>query len=657
MTARLQEQLWTKFSLDESLTTSAARGLDLVLATMRTGTLTLVTGKDKAWVSGSRITITKDWSRIADEALAHRKAIESGNKHALPLVANLPSGLSDGAPDVLVTYILLWDAVANTDDNRQSVASLHALLCTSASAERLTQCARQKHEQLRLQAQDHAKALLALGQSLGPSLGVVASNTDMLAAQATGNETREQIDQIRKASGELMLAVESALDYAQSESGGAIIEQQAFDLSNMLSILVSEFRPSAAEKGIDFQLRVPPQIPRWVTGDRRRTQQVLANLTRNAIASTSGGKVILDVHMATTGVLHAEISDSGRGIPQEELGSIFLPFALGTENAGAFSPGAGLSLATARSVLSRMDGRIAVNSALGEGSTFIVDIPLSVTPPPDPSASTREPAAPPSSIALPPRSARGKSATTSRVLLAEDCAINQRLVKAMLKHLGAEVELVNNGQLAVERSLSGEFTAVLMDGQMPGMDGLTAIKEIRQREAASNATPIAIVALTARAEAGDRETWFRAGADDYINKPVRLTSLKAMLDRWVTPRSKKYTSAVDEFALRSLASDEGADFVAELVNLFREDAPLRLTKMRAAVEQNEMPELALQAHALKGGALNLAASRLSGLASDVEDLARDGDAAAAARLVLEIEREYGEVEHALKRQLAALKPS
>jgi signal transduction histidine kinase/DNA-binding NarL/FixJ family response regulator len=659
MTLAKGDRLLSGFALSDSVTITASRCLPIAQATIRSGRLTLVSTK-KTWIAGEAMDM-RTVSSIVDRVTATKSHAAAGVYGAWPVLTSLPSAVSDGGPDQRVAYVLLLTMDGGSlvsEEERAQLDDLLALLSVSASGERLAKHAASLQTNLDSYRQDNAASLLALSHTLRSPLSLLASHAELLATKSAEAEASEQVDQIRGASRELLKVVSGVLDYATLEAGVAVLDEQEFDLTSMLSALMAEFRPLSADRGLQLELRLHPQTARWIIGDRQRTQQVLANLVSNAIKFTQKGKVSIHVNMNESGTLRAEISDSGRGIPEEELSFLFRPFAQIAGGLAGSPSGGGLGLATARGVLACMGGQISVQSTVGVGSTFCVEIPVGVASSPASSVlrldlSLQPELAPMSvrrpGISLPPPTARHVRVARVQVLVAEDCVVNQRLIKAMLSHHNFAVEVVANGQAAVSRCLSGEFVAVLMDWQMPVMDGLTAIAEIRRLESETKRPPIGIVALTANARPADREACLRAGADDYLSKPISLAALRAVIERWIAPRSEVYAGAVEESVLETLRASEGREFVAELVGIFGGDAPLRIAKLRVALELSDTQELALQAHALKGGAGNLGANKLSRLAADVELLAREGDLAAAARLVLEIEREYASVAAALKR--------
>jgi CheY-like chemotaxis protein/HPt (histidine-containing phosphotransfer) domain-containing protein len=258
----------------------------------------------------------------------------------------------------------------------------------------------------------------------------------------------------------------------------------------------------------------------------------------------------------------------------------------------------------------------------------------------------------PSRRAARPRATPGDQA--SYVLLAEDYPVNRMVAIAMLERSGYRVEAVGNGKEAVEASSRVSYAAILMDVQMPEMDGYEATAEIRNREGTGRRTPI--IAMTASAMKGDREKALAAGMDDYITKPVRREDLDAVLRRWISrpeppARDDGEVPAVDLSVLESRRgpqSDEEPDKLARVVLLFIEDVPVRLESLRRAVERGEAQEVEETAHLLKGGSGYMGAARMAEICARLQELGDSGDLARAPELLDALEEEFGRVCPALQ---------
>jgi CheY-like chemotaxis protein len=281
----------------------------------------------------------------------------------------------------------------------------------------------------------------------------------------------------------------------------------------------------ARAKGLRFELVLEPSVPHHVHGDARRISQVLLNLASNAVKFTVAGTVSIRVHAdaLTDGPCRVSvaIADTGIGIDPKLVDHMFEPFTQADVSTTRVYGGTGLGLAIVRELVELMGGSVGVESRLGEGSVFTLELEL------DPPLSATGSAASTSSTALEP--ARWRS--TPLVLVAEDGPVNQVVAIRTLERCGCKVEVAANGLEALARLEAQTFDAVLMDCQMPLLDGYEATQELRRREPEGVRTPV--IAMTAHAMQGDRERCLAAGMDDYVSKPLRRDDLLAALSRWV----------------------------------------------------------------------------------------------------------------------------
>jgi CheY-like chemotaxis protein len=276
--------------------------------------------------------------------------------------------------------------------------------------------------------------------------------------------------------------------------------------------------PGAAEKGLALSCTVSEAVPAWVMADPMRLRQVLTNLVSNAIKFTEAGEVAVRVGHAPDGggELRVEVEDTGIGIAPAQQERIFEEFVQADTALTRRAGGTGLGLAISRQLVELMGGSMRLRSVPGMGSTFGFTIAA-------PAAGGPEEAARPGpagdAASLPPL----------RVLLAEDNATNQDLVKAYLRDAGHSVEVVTNGTGAITAAAAGRFDVVLMDVQMPGVDGLAATRAIRDMPGPAGRVPI--IALTANAMPSDRDACFAAGMSDYLAKPIDVAALHRALHR------------------------------------------------------------------------------------------------------------------------------
>ena len=334
-------------------------------------------------------------------------------------------------------------------------------------------------------------------------------------------EAREQLRVAQSAAQSLNAILNEILDLSKIEAGKMVLESIPFDLQETLREAVRIFEIAAREKNLRLEVAVTPECPAWVRGDPVRLRQILINLLGNAMKFTFHGEVRLAVSPGAAGVLRFDVIDTGIGIPKEKLQSIFEAFTQADGSHARRFGGSGLGLAITRRLVGLMSGNISVKSEVGQGTRFTVELPLPEASQPAPAASC----AVPSVADIPPLN----------ILVAEDNRVNQTVIKGMLRRQGWTATLVENGAQAYERFLEKSFDVILMDVQMPEVDGLEATALIRaeERRRALNRTPV--IAFTAHASRSQHEECLACGMDAVITKPVDLTTLLTVVIKTVRP--------------------------------------------------------------------------------------------------------------------------
>ncbi|MBN8733354.1 MAG: response regulator, partial [Acidobacteria bacterium] len=333
---------------------------------------------------------------------------------------------------------------------------------------------------------------------------------------------REFASIIRGSAHSLLTIVNDVLDLSRIEAGKMVFAHEPFSLEAVCHDSIDLLRPRALEQDISLLLDYPASLPRHFLGDGARIRQVVVNLVGNAVKFTPSGSVTLRVSAATQGDLcrvRVEVCDTGIGIAPDMLPRLFEKFTQADSSNSRRYGGSGLGLSISRSLIARMGGEIGADSEPGRGSRFWFELPLPLTdvhPPPSPGRAAIEPL---------PR---------ARVLVVEDNRINQLVVARMLARLGLEIDTAGDGQEALHRVAQSPFDLILMDCQMPGMDGYEATMAIRRSELPSHHTPI--IALTANAMDGERQRCLAAGMDDYLSKPVEIGHLSHVLARYLKPQ-------------------------------------------------------------------------------------------------------------------------
>ncbi|MFC3231038.1 ATP-binding protein [Marinibaculum pumilum] len=383
------------------------------------------------------------------------------------------------------------------------------------------------------EAANEAKSrfLANMSHELRTPLNGLLGFADLLAVRPLDPEAREYLQHIRGAGSDLLALVNDVLDYNRVETGAVRLEIVPFDLHALLEQLRQRALPRAAAKGLAVRAELAPDLPCAVRGDPLRLRQVLGNLLDNAVKFTDRGTVTLTAEllarMDQTVELRFSVADTGAGIPPEALPTLFDRFTQADNSTTRRYGGSGLGLAIVRSLVALMDGQVSVASTPGAGSTFRATVVLQAADPADLPALRHRAAAPPAAAAA----AAAAGAVPARILVAEDNAANQRLFGTLLSAAGYRVEVVADGQAALDALRQSRFDLVLMDGQMPVLDGLETARRIRA--AGSSWSSVPILALTADALAGDRNAYLEAGMDDYLTKPVDLRELLGKVESWI----------------------------------------------------------------------------------------------------------------------------
>jgi len=312
------------------------------------------------------------------------------------------------------------------------------------------------------------------------------------------------------------------LDAARLETGQLRIEIAAFDLASAIDSVTQRMAARAREKGLAFEVDVAPGLPARVESDPQRLRQILAYLLDNAVKFTTSGKVRLEVSAVDkpAAALLFRVIDTGPGIDPVAAAVLVQPFTQGDSTAARSHSGVGLGLTLVYRLVNLMGGSVGVESTRGGGSTFWFVLPAK-------------------GVVDEPR----LTVRPGHILIVDDNPVNQMVAARAVHNLGCTSQVVSGGEAALEALSHGGFNLVLMDCQMPVLDGYQSTRLIRQREAALHrGGRIPVVAMTANALAGEHELCIEAGMDDYLTKPIRMASLARTIERWV-PAAKKENAA------------------------------------------------------------------------------------------------------------------
>jgi PAS domain S-box-containing protein len=481
-----------------------------------------------------------------------------------------------------------------------------------------------------------------------PMNGVIGMMQLLLETSLTTEQRRYA--EVAQTSGQALLAlIDNILDLSKIEARKVTLEKRAFHLLDTVENVSQLLGVQAQTKGLRLATRISPEIPQLLRGDPHRLQQVLTNLTANAIKFTERGGVTLEAAVEGQGekqvTIAFRITDTGIGMRPEEIARLFQPFTQADASTTRRYGGTGLGLTISKQLVEMMGGRIGVQSLPGMGSTFWFTVALEKA-----QADATPPAAP---------QATGPIKNTDpdlRILVVEDNVVNREVLLAQLKLLGYKAVAVENGVEAVEAVTRGGFHLVLMDCQMPVMDGFEATLHIREL----GHSDIPIVAITADAMPADRNRCLQAGMNDYLAKPVDFQRLSAVLGRWL-PRGENGRAALPppsqpterpvkvfdgDALLRRVLGDR--KLAGTIVQSFLKDCPSQFKALRERIAAADGPAAGKQAHALKGAAATVSAEALAALAGAIEQAGIEGQMERCASLLSRAAKEYYDLRGALE---------
>lgn len=505
-----------------------------------------------------------------------------------------------------------------------------------------------KLELMRFEAMDAAKKAEAASQAkteflanmsheLRTPMNGIIGMAEMLLDSELDEDQLENAKTLHGSSENLLNILNDILDISKIEAGELDIEIVPFDLGTAMQQIAQLFLPLATDRGIALQLQDSSDTPAVVLGDLGRIQQVLRNLVSNALKFTEEGSISIVTKTTMNSnnpTLYFAVEDTGIGIPKDKLGTIFEKFTQADASVTRKFGGTGLGLAITQQLVELMGGEIGVDSLEGEGSTFWFKIPLMV-------ASDEET---PVNLYEDKQDDKEENLHLDlKILAVDDHPVNQVFAKKLLKKLGfTHIDLAEDGRQALDMIAANDYDIVLMDCQMPEIDGYQAATMLRESEEGTG-RHLPVIALTANAMVGDREKCLKAGMDDYLSKPIKPAKLIALIQKWASPKHENSTVVEEEVANQdetdtvidwdhlAMFTDGDKDEEAELFEMFVGYAEQSLEALKSATGSDQNENWKKAAHKLKGSAANFGAVTFAEQCAEAES-----NAAADTQIKLEI---------------------
>ena len=569
-----------------------------------------------------------------------------------------------GQNQILVSILVAYGVIALLAARRMTMNTVEAIKMrfelTAISDERTrTQLAAQSAERAT------AQFLANMSHELRTPINGILGLTELVLESTLNVDQRRRLQIVQRTGADLLALLSELLDFAKIEAGKIELEFLDFDLRERIAELVELWRERARRKGLILHVVMPAELPARVCGDAVRFAQILNNLLSNAVRFTAQGSITVEGQIEPPATadpptvirLRFRVIDTGIGIDREQQTRVFKTFAQATSSTTREYGGTGLGLAISKQLVELHGGEMGVHSAAGKGATFWFTLRMRVAR---------------SGAAVAAATDSWLAPLSGQLLLVEDNPVNQEYAARTLESFGLQVTVVGNGALAVAHFKHCAPDLILMDCQMPLLDGYDATRQIRAFEAASagQAARVPIIAMTAYAMASDRAQCLAAGMDAYLAKPFRGHELYAIVKHWLPPRDSIAATAVplslasvgtmDLAVLECSALDELSalqgyatlDDLRNLIALFESNAQSLIEAVHHALAADDLEACWRAAHSLRSSAGQLGALRLASLAGDIEACGRLGRLSDCAVHAPALFAEFSAVRAAFKTDLA-----
>ena len=497
-----------------------------------------------------------------------------------------------------------YELTARARDGKQTVVSYNATTFydRNRTLQGVFAAARDVTERKRVEAElQQAKAaaesasrtksdfLASMSHEIRTPMNAIMGIADLLAKTSLTSEQDKYVQIFRRAGDNLLNLINDILDLSKVEASQLELERTGFSLSDHLEKVMEMVARRAHEKGLSMVYEIEPNVPNDLVGDPTRLRQVLLNLLGNAVKFTQSGevtlRVALDGNPSVPTALRFTVSDTGIGIPRAKLGQVFERFTQADSSTTRRFGGSGLGLTISKRLVELMGGRIFAESEVGKGSVFAFAVPFEIWAP------ISRP------ITVPVGTGPETALRALRILLAEDSPDNCIITMAYLEDTPYQVEIAGTGAIACEKFTAGDYDLVLMDRQMPVMDGLTATRAIRAWEQANGRPPTPIIALTASALKGDREMCLAAGCTAFLTKPIKQeVLLQAIREHSIVaaPLSQEESNRMDLMVLRVEAKS------AHRIPAYLQNCKQNVIAMSDALDRVDFETVTSLGHQMRG---------------------------------------------------------